>query len=249
MNNDIATLNNISFSYGKTNILTDVSLNIQNKKFISIVGESGIGKSTLLYILGGFIKPSKGQYLFDNKLVYKLKEIGLGRFRKKNIGFLFQDFRLLKFLTVEQNIKFPILFSGIKKSKKEIDELMKSLGIYERRKAYPHQISGGEAQRTGIARAIVMNPKLLLLDEPTGNLDNKTEKEIVNVFLSLKERGFSSVCVTHSNYIMKNSDEVYEIKKGKLIKRKKKLIPKTIKTPRGKVTTTIKKGKTIKENK
>lgn len=214
-------LQNISFSYGKRLILDDIDLSFSAGSFTVIAGESGSGKSTLLYILGGFQKPRQGNYLFRGKRVYgPIGEFGLGGFRKRNIGFLFQDFRLLPFLTVEQNIRFPSLFSGQALDKERLKARMERLGISHRAKAYPTAISGGEAQRTGIARALLMNPPVLLLDEPTGNLDHATEIAIVDLLEQIRGEGLTLICVSHSAYIMSRADRVLHLENGKLNEKK-----------------------------
>jgi ABC-type lipoprotein export system ATPase subunit len=213
----LLSLREISLSYGKRKILDAIDLEIAPGSFTVIAGESGSGKSTLLYILGGFLRPDRGVYLFQGKRVYgRFGEFGLGRFRKKFVGFLFQDFRLLPFLTVEQNIRFPALFSGKKLAKEQLQKQMQNLGIAHRSKAYPNTVSGGEAQRTALARALLMNPPLLLLDEPTGNLDSATEAAIVAELARLKAQGLTLVCVSHSNYIMQHADRVLRLIDGKL---------------------------------
>lgn len=213
----IIELKNINFSYGKRKLLNSVSLSFTPGSFSVIAGESGSGKSTLLYILGGFQKPDKGDYLFQGRRVYgKFGEFGLGAFRKRNIGFLFQDFRLLPFLTVEQNIRFPSLFSGAALDKARLKDRMERLGISHRSRAFPTAISGGEAQRTGLARALLMNPPVLLLDEPTGNLDRKTEEAIVTVLEGLRDEGLTLICVSHSPYIMERAGQVLHLKDGEI---------------------------------
>jgi putative ABC transport system ATP-binding protein len=217
LNNLIITLEEIRFAYGKRIILDGISAEFNRGSFTVIAGESGSGKSTLLYILGGFLKPDSGTYLFNGKPVYRrLGEFGLGRFRKHNIGFLFQDFRLLPFLTVEQNIRFPSLFSGAALDKTRLAERMQRLGIAHRAKAYPNSISGGEAQRTALARALLMDPPVLLLDEPTGNLDRATETAIVSVLEELRKEGLTLICISHSEYIMSRANRVLRLSDGKL---------------------------------
>lgn len=217
MTKPLIELKNLNFAYGKRRIFDNLNLTFEHGSFSVIAGESGSGKSTLLYILGGFQKPARGEYLFSGKRVYgPFGEFGLGRFRKKNIGFLFQDFRLLPFLTVQQNIRFPVLFSGMRLPEKKVQEQMERLGIAHRAEAYPTSISGGEAQRTGLARALLMNPPLLLLDEPTGNLDGITEHAIADVLEGLKKEGLTLVCASHSNYIMQRADCVYDLKDGNI---------------------------------
>lgn len=214
-------LKGLSFAYGRRLILDQIDLNFNSGSFTVIAGESGCGKSTLLYILGGFQKPKSGQYLFGGKRVYRAwGEYGLGAFRKRNIGFLFQDFRLLPFLTVDQNIRFPSLFSGQALDKRRLSTRMEKLGIAHRAKAYPTAISGGEAQRTGLARALLMDPPVLLLDEPTGNLDHATEIAIVNLLEEIKREGLTLICVSHSAYIMSKADRVLDLANGKLAERK-----------------------------
>lgn len=214
----LVRLSDISFAYGKRKLLNKVSLTIEPGQLVSIAGKSGSGKSTLLYILGAFIKPQQGTYTFAGKGVFKLGEFGLGKFRRLNLGYVFQDFRLLQFLTVEQNIRFPFLFSGKKFDKTSFEDLLKNLGIENRRKAYPKDISGGEAQRCAIGRAMVLNPRLLLLDEPTGNLDEKTEAEILNLLLALKREGLALIIVTHSPKIIEQADVSYYLADGVLEK-------------------------------
>jgi putative ABC transport system ATP-binding protein len=213
-------LRNISFAYGKRKILDDITLSFGVGTFSVIAGESGSGKSTLLYLLGGFQRPASGEYVFAGKPVYRRwSEFGLGSFRKKNIGFLFQDFRLLPFLTVEQNIRFPTYFSGRPFDKQSMRGKMEKLGILHRAKAFPTAISGGEAQRTGLARALLTDPPVLLLDEPTGNLDRATEAAIVEVLKELRNSGLTLICVSHSSYIMDSADTVYDLKDGHLTQR------------------------------
>jgi putative ABC transport system ATP-binding protein len=208
----ILELQNVEVSYKKKNILRSADCRVKKGDFIAVTGKSGSGKSTLLYVLGGFLRPVSGFYLFENKKVYRgVGEIGLGTFRKKNVGFLFQDFRLLPFLTIEQNILFPLYFTGDTVSSERTNSLLNLLGLEHRRKAFPKDISGGEAQRTALARALLLEPKLLLLDEPTGNLDSETELEVIEQLLDLKHRGFTIICVTHSPIISKQADYEWNI--------------------------------------
>lgn len=215
----IIEITNLSFRYGKRLIMENVNFQINPGEFVSIKGESGTGKSTLLYLLARFVRPNSGNYLFDGK-----KPEWAPVFRRKNIGFLFQDFRLLNFLTLEKNIAFPKYFSGIHISSKKINDLMQKLNIDHRRSAYPDSISGGEAQRTALARALLLNPKILLLDEPSGNLDSDTEKKLISIFKELKNDGKTLICVTHSKEIMKASDRIFELKDKKIQEVKKRKV-------------------------
>lgn len=220
--NPLATLESLGFSYGKREILKDVSFSLEPGSFTVLMGPSGGGKSTLLYILGGFLRPTAGEYRFRGTKVYTLGEFGLGRFRRKNIGFLFQDFRLLPFLNAQKNISLPGFFTGKKIERNEREMIMRDLGIWERRKAKPAHLSGGEAQRTALGRALYLKPSLLLLDEPTGNLDLQTEKEILSLLLKKKEQGLTLFCVTHSKTLMKSADRVFTIKNKSLIESKRR---------------------------
>jgi len=208
---NLLSMQGASITYAKKVILPNFDFHVKEGEFACLSGKSGSGKSSILYVLAGLLKPTQGTYTFNEKPVYGLGEIGLGKFRKENIGFLFQDFRLLPFLTLEQNIHFPVLFSGKPMPKKHIHSTMEMLGIMHRRKAYPREVSGGEAQRAALARALILHPKLLLLDEPTGNLDDDTEKEILNYLVTLQKSGLTLLCVTHSSEIMKKSDVHWHI--------------------------------------
>ena len=243
--NIILELQNVEVSYKKKNILIDANCRVKKGDFIAVTGKSGSGKSTLLYVLGGFLRPSSGLYLFEKKRVYRVGEIGLGKFRKKNIGYLFQDFRLLPFLTIEQNILFPIYFTGDTVSPERTLYLLNLLGLEHRRKAFPADISGGEAQRTALARALLLEPKLLLLDEPTGNLDIETEQEVIDQLLDLKKRGFTIICVTHSPFISEKADCVWHVSDS-MIKISENLTKNNNKTGSIKVIKKISPKKTIK---
>ena len=219
----ICTLKDISFSYGKKNILENINLEIPKSSFVCLVGESGAGKSTLLYILAGLLRPDIGTYFFENMEVHRFNKFDLAVFRRKNIGILFQDFRLLPFLNMEQNIKLPLFFLPEKIMKEKIIEVMQSLKILHRRKAFPKDISGGEAQRTAIARAIILKPKILLLDEPTGNLDKETGKRIIEILHRYKKKEkITIVAVSHSEDMIGAADHVWEIKNKKVELKKKK---------------------------
>ena len=213
-------LNQVRLAYKQKVILDDMNTSIEKGDFVAISGPSGAGKSTLLFLLAGLMAPKKGDYTFLNEKVYRFREWGLSKFRKNNIGFVFQDFRLLPYLTVRQNIEFPMFLTSHSLEKNRTQSLLQKLRIAHRSKAYPHQISGGEAQRTAIARAIFLKPKLLILDEPTGNLDNNTEEEISATLNGLIKEGLTIVCTTHSQYLIKNASRHLTIEGNKLIEKK-----------------------------
>ena len=219
--NIMIRMNNVSFSYGKRKIFEDVNFEIKEGSIVSLIGKSGSGKSTLLYLLGGFLKAQAGEYYFRDVPYHKAGEFKMGKFRKENVGYVFQDFRLVPYLNLYRNIQFPAFFTSKKIKKQEILNLMSELGILHRKDAYPKDISGGEAQRTALGRALLLKPRLLLLDEPTGNLDQKTEKEILQILLKLKKQKFTMICVTHSEAIKSKSDVVLNLENRKLTNLKK----------------------------
>ncbi len=222
---NIISVEGLSFSYGNRllskwsdtkKILDNISFNLPKGSFMCVTGESGSGKSTLLYILATLLKPRRGTYLFNNINLTRKNQFYLSKFRHHNIGILFQDFRLLPFLTVEKNIHLPTLFSGQQRSASHTKQLLEDFNIWDRRNACPSDISGGEAQRTALARVLILNPKLILLDEPTGNLDKKTEKHIIKYLMRIKKQGVTLFCVSHSEVLIQKADIVYKLHEGKL---------------------------------
>lgn len=180
--------------------LADVDLSINRGEFISIMGPSGSGKSTLLTILGGLNHPSQGEVIVDDIPIYKLPIEKLADFRREYLGFIFQSFQLIPYLTVVENVMLP--FSITRKSNKEqekvAEEILEKVGLKLKAKRLPDQLSGGEQERVAIARALVNAPPILLADEPTGNLDTKTSKEIMDLFKGLHEEGQTIIMVTHN---------------------------------------------------
>ena len=221
-------LENIAYFYGKRKkqqlIFQDVNLQINAGDFVVLKGESGSGKSTLLNILCGMIRPRSGKVFFRNKNLYSFFSLGQDLFRNKNIGFVFQDFQLLAGLTVEQNIQLPLLFSlknPFQKSfsiKRKVLSLLDELSIMGLENRYPHQLSGGEAQRTAIARALITEPSVILADEPTGNLDSKTESSILKILKQSKtSRNYCLLCASHSKKFQSAAERVFEIGGGKVL--------------------------------
>ncbi len=184
----------------ETSALSKVDLHIEKGEFVAIMGPSGCGKSTLLNIIGLLDNPSSGQYFFDQKEVGYLKENKRTDLRKGNIGFIFQSFNLIDELNVFENVEMPLIYLKYKLSerKKMVDAVLERMKISHRRKHFPQQLSGGQQQRVAIARAVVANPKLILADEPTGNLDSKNGIEVMNLLTELNKEGTTIVMVTHS---------------------------------------------------
>lgn len=203
INKPVIRLKNISKIYGKgraqINALKDVSLDIDQGKIITIMGPSGSGKSTMLNLLGAMDKPTSGEVLVDDKDVGSMPERKLFRYRKETIGFVFQDFYLLPNLDVINNILLPLVPYGIKqKDRDKAQELLDKVGLGTRGKSKVNKLSGGEQQRIAIARALINNPKVILADEPTGNLDSETGKSIIELFFKLvEEEKKTIVIVTH----------------------------------------------------
>ena len=182
--------------------LHDVSLEIHEGEFVAIMGPSGCGKSTLLNILGLLDNPSNGTYELNGVEVSKLSEADRTNLRKGVIGFVFQSFNLIDELNVYENIELPLLYMGVPKDerKRRVEEVMKRMDISHRVKHFPQQLSGGQQQRVAIARAVVANPKIILADEPTGNLDSKNGKEVMDLLTQLNKEGTTVVMVTHSQH-------------------------------------------------
>jgi len=224
---EILNCNSVNKSYKTAenkilNVLKDVSLSITQNKLSILIGASGAGKSTLLHILGGLDKPDKGEVNILGQNIYSLKNHQLADFRNKNIGFVFQFHHLLPEFTSEENIMIPLLIANQKKSiahEKSI-ELLKLVGLENRRTHKPAELSGGEAQRVAVARALACNPKIVFADEPTGNLDSKNSGILNNLFLQLKEEmNLTFLIVTHNPELMKIGDEIIEMKDGEIIQR------------------------------
>ena len=182
--------------------LHDVSLEIKEGEFVAIMGPSGCGKSTLLNILGLLDNPTNGTYQLNGTDVSKFSEAERTNLRKGVIGFVFQSFNLIDELNVYENIELPLLYMGVPKEerKKRVEEAMKRMDISHRVKHFPQQLSGGQQQRVAIARAVVANPKIILADEPTGNLDSKNGKEVMDLLTQLNKEGTTVVMVTHSQH-------------------------------------------------
>ena len=190
------------FSYGNvyTVALGGINMEVEEGEFVAIMGPSGCGKTTLLNILGLLDNPSEGNYLLNGVEVGQLKESQRTTLRKGKIGFVFQSFNLIDELTVEQNVELPLKYMGVpvEERKKRVTAVLRRINISHRANHYPNQLSGGQQQRVAIARAVVCNPQLILADEPTGNLDSKNGKEVMELLAQLNDDGTTIVMVTHS---------------------------------------------------
>ena len=198
--------------------LNGISFSVNQGEFIAIVGPSGIGKSTLLHIMGGIDKATDGKVFVNKTDVSELKTDKMTIFRRRNIGLVYQFYNLLPTLNVEDNIVLPLLLDGKKVDIDKLEELMKLLGLKERRKAMPSELSGGEQQRVSIARALINNPSIILADEPTGNLDSKASKEIVDLFKYYnKTYKQTLLIVTHDEKIALQADRILRLQDGELV--------------------------------
>ena len=219
---EILRVENLSKVYGKDGnkvvALDNVNIEIEKGEFVAIVGASGSGKSTLLHQVGGVDRPTSGKVIIDNEDIYKLKEEKLAIFRRRKIGFVFQSFNLIPVLSVEENIKMPALLDHQKVDKEYFKDLVKTLGISDRLSHLPSELSGGQQQRVAIARALINKPAIILADEPTGNLDSETSKEIMEMLkLSVRKYNQTAIVITHDLSIAENADRVIKIKDGKVI--------------------------------
>lgn len=203
----------------ETRALNNVGLHIKKGEFVSIMGPSGCGKSTLLNILGLLDDITSGSYLFDGQEMGKLKENGRSKVRKQNIGFIFQNFNLIDELNVYENIELPLIYNGMSSSerKEKVKEILERMNISHRSKHFPQQLSGGQQQRVAVARALVTEPKLILADEPTGNLDSKNGNEVMELLTDLHAKGSTIVMVTHSAHDASFSQRTIELKDGEII--------------------------------
>ena len=221
------TMDNITKTYGNgesaVNALDDISLFIELGEFVAVMGESGAGKSTLLAVMGAMNTPSSGLYKVDDIDVYALKSDQRADFRKEYLGFVFQSFHLVPYLTVIENVMLPIItirMPAHRKSSAAMDALAR-VGLASKAKRLPSQISGGEKERVAVARAIVNNPPILLADEPTGNLDSNNSTEIMNLLENLNQSGTTIIMVTHSAACASYAQRVLQVKDGRLGKEKR----------------------------
>ena len=198
--------------------VNDIDLTINKGEFTAIVGTSGSGKSTLMHLLGGVDDPTSGKVLIEGEDIFALKDEKRSIFRRRKIGFIFQEYNLIPILTVEENIVMPILLDGNKVDKNEVEKLLERLGLADRRNHLPSQLSGGQQQRVAIGRAIVNRPTLILADEPTGNLDKRNSEEVINImFEAVRDRKETLVIVTHEMDIAAMADRIIHLEDGKIV--------------------------------
>ena len=220
---EILRVKNLTKTYGKgetmVKALDDVSFSVPKGQFVAIVGPSGSGKSTLLHILGGVDKPTSGSVFIEGTDISMLNETTLAIFRRRQIGLIYQFYNLIPILTVEENMTLPLLLDGQKVNKKKLDNLVETLGLSHRIKHLPNELSGGQQQRVSIGRALMNNPALVLADEPTGNLDSKNSREIVDLLRAInKENNQTIIIITHDDKIALSADRIIAIEDGKIVK-------------------------------
>lgn len=220
----IVKIENITKVFGEkeneNKVLDNVSFKIEEGEFVSLMGSSGSGKSTLLYLIGGLDNPTSGNVYINDININTLKENKLAKMRRKDIGFVFQFYNLVQNLTVKENIMLPVIMDGKKEKDYEerLKRILKIIGLENKINSLPNQLSGGEQQRVSIARAIILSPSLLLADEPIGNLDSKSGKEVMELFKRInKEENITILQVTHSEETTKYGNRVIRLKDGKII--------------------------------
>ena len=218
---EILKVQNLCKTYGKgeakVDALKNVSFSLNKGEFAAVVGESGSGKSTLLNCIGALDTPTSGSVLMDGQNLFSMKEEARTIFRRRNIGFIFQSFQLVSELNVEQNIMFPLLLDYRKPDPVEVQEILDLLGLTERRSHLPNQLSGGQQQRVAIGRALITRPKLILADEPTGNLDSKNSQDVMNL-LTRASRHYQQtiLMITHNKNLTASVDRVLRVTDGVL---------------------------------
>lgn len=216
---DILRVENLSKVYGtkenKVVALDNVSFSVNKGEFVAIVGHSGSGKSTLLHLIGGVDRPTKGKVIIEGNDIYTLNDDNLAIFRRRQVGLIYQFYNLIPILNVEENIVLPLELDGKKVDKDELNELLDTLGLTNRRTHLPNELSGGQQQRTSIGRAIITHPAIILADEPTGNLDSKASEEIMELLkLSNKKYKQTIIMITHNLELAAQADRVITIEDG-----------------------------------
>lgn len=219
----ILELQNVEKIYGEkenqVKALRNINLQVEEGEFVAIVGTSGSGKSTLLNLIGALDNPTRGKIFIKKREIGSLSRKELTIFRRRNIGFVFQNYSLMPVLNVYDNVALPVTFDrGRHINRKYMEELLRELGIWEKRKKYPNELSGGQQQRVAIARALITKPSILLADEPTGNLDSRTSQDVLGLLKVTSERfGQTMVMITHNEEIAQMADRIIRIEDGKIV--------------------------------
>lgn len=216
--NNLKKIYSTRFATNKVQALSDITFSVEEGEYVAIMGESGSGKTTLLNILAALDKPTGGQVLLNGKNIVAIKEKEISAFRRDNLGFVFQDFNLLDTFSVQDNIFLPLVLAGksYKEMKDRLDIIAINLGIGKLLAKYPYEISGGEKQRTAVARALITNPKIVLADEPTGALDSKASDRLLKIFNDVNEQGQTILMVTHSTKAASHAKRVLFIRDGEV---------------------------------
>ncbi|GIN97524.1 ABC transporter ATP-binding protein YtrE [Siminovitchia terrae] len=203
----------------KIPVLKDVSLTVKEGEMVTIVGRSGSGKSTLLNIISGFLKPTQGEVWIAGEKVSDLNETKFADFRLEHLGFIFQNFQLIPSMTAFQNVELPLVLKGMNEQKRKLktDETLQRVGLLEYKNHYPNELSGGQQQRVSIARALAVNPPLILADEPTGSLDSETEEQLLQFIKELNEEGITFLIITHDDKVAEIGHRAIEIADGKIL--------------------------------
>lgn len=219
---EILKVENLTKIYGKDSTkvvaLDHVSFSVEKGEFVAIVGASGSGKSTLLHLIGGVDRPTSGKVFIDGKDIFNFNDDKLAIFRRRQVGLIYQFYNLIPILNVEENITLPLSLDNREIDKENLNDMLKLLGLQNRRLHLPNELSGGQQQRTSIGRALITNPTIILADEPTGNLDSKSSDEIVALLKkSNKELNQTIIMITHNMEIAKVADRIIKIEDGKII--------------------------------
>lgn len=220
---EILKVENLTKEYGKKDTkvvaLDNISFSVEKGEFVAIVGASGSGKSTLLHMLGGVDRPTSGKVFIDGEDIYKFNNDELAIFRRRQVGLIYQFYNLIPILNVEENISLPCRLDRREVDKKRLEDLLKLLGIEKRKNHLPNELSGGQQQRVSIGRAIINDPAIILADEPTGNLDSKASREIIDLLkISNKKYNQTLIVITHDENIALEADRIITIEDGKIIK-------------------------------
>jgi len=219
----ILQVKNLTKTYGKENTtvfaLNNLSFNINKGEFVAVVGASGSGKSTLMHLIGGVDRPTSGNIIVDGNEIFALNESELAIFRRRNIGLIYQFYNLIPTLTAEENIMLPRLLDNRKPDEEKLKTILETIGLTDRAKHLPSELSGGQQQRVSVGRALINDPAIILADEPTGNLDSKSSREIIDLLkLSNKRYGQTLLIITHDEKIALQADRVITISDGTILK-------------------------------